>query len=216
MSRYTINPRWEAQIRNVIEKATEVYDRASMFRFDLRFPDNGAYSDEPMLRDAPSSHTSCEDRIMTQFIESLKAQVKADIDKRVKYGTSYDRTEVIYAWKREASGDNGKTHYHLIIIVNKDCYQTVGKFSGKHNLAYMIKTAWSRVLGLPFEDAEGLVHFPKDYYIWLVKKSPDFEKNKRVAIKRAGYLAKNETVLRGDGRRNIGYSIGIGKHIKEE
>ena len=99
-------------------------------------------------------------------------------------------------------------------MVNKDCYQTVGKFSGKHNLAYMIKTAWSRALGLPFEDAEGLVHFPKGYYIWMDNKSPDFENNKRTAIARAGYLAKNETVIQGDGRRNFGCSIGIEKHFK--
>lgn len=214
MAKYSKNPKWEAPIRFMIENGARIYPRTAIFRFDLRFPDNGAYSDDPMLRDAPSSHTKSEDGIKKRFIESLKAQVKADINKRVKYGTSYSRTEVFYAWKREASGDIGKTHYHLVIMVNKDCYQTVGKFSGKYNLAYMIKTAWARALGLPFEDAEGLVHFPKDYYIWMDKNSTNFEKNKRAAIERAGYLAKNETVIRGDGRRNFGCSIGIEKHFK--
>jgi hypothetical protein len=63
-------------------------------------------------------------------------------------------------WVRQI-GQEGRPHYHFVLLLNKDAYHTVGRFhSGRENLYSRLQSARASALRISFEDADGLVHAP--------------------------------------------------------
>lgn len=54
----------------------------------------------------------------------------------------------------------GRKHYHVILLLNKDTWCSLGDFSEPSSLATMIQEAWCSALHLEPWQGDGLVHFP--------------------------------------------------------
>ncbi len=72
----------------------------------------------------------------------------------------------------------------------------------------MVNRAWASALGLTADEIVGLVHIPERPMYTLNRNHPSarFQKDLNEVAVRLAYLAKNETKILGDGRRNFGCS----------
>jgi len=175
------------KIKSVFDKTLEEYSRVYVLRFDLRFP-QGYFTFD-------SDHIS-------KFIESIKAKMDADLNRKNKKGMCHLR----YVWAKEQdTSDN--PHYHVAIFLNKDVYFVHGELSAHEgNLSAMIRQAWASSLGLSFHEIVGCVHFPKHCGYWVDKNSMFFIGQYNDCFQRLSYLAKVETKIFQCGLKNFGSS----------
>lgn len=54
-----------------------------------------------------------------------------------------------------------RKHYHVILLLNKDTWCSLGDFSEPSSLATMIQQAWCSALHLESWQGDGLVHFSR-------------------------------------------------------
>lgn len=54
----------------------------------------------------------------------------------------------------------GRKHYHVILLLNKDTWCSLGDFTVPSSLATLIQLAWCSALHLEPWQGNGLVHFP--------------------------------------------------------
>ncbi|WAT84363.1 inovirus Gp2 family protein [Delftia acidovorans] len=176
---------------NNIRKAINQYGRACMIRFDLHVPENCELL-------AASSNL-----LMSKFFASLKAKIKHSQGMSRKTGNRVHDTEVRYQWCREIS-QTGKVHYHIVLLLNHNSYNSIGKFDlDSNNMYSRIHEAWGSALGVHPEDLQGLIHIPTNptYCIW----SSD-ERSFQDAFYRASYLCKFETKVYEQGIHSFGGS----------
>ncbi|TFB36485.1 inovirus Gp2 family protein [Pseudomonas sp. F01002] len=89
---------------------------------------------------------------------SVRIQSARERSRRLN-GTAH-QTRVRWCWFREI-GQEGRPHYHFVLLLNRDAYYTVGRFqSERENLYSRIQSAWASALRISFEDADGLAHVP--------------------------------------------------------
>lgn len=62
----------------------------------------------------------------------------------------------------------GRKHYHVILLLNKDTWCSLGDFSEPSSLATMIQEAWCSALHLEPWQGDGLVHFSR----WTPSRKP--------------------------------------------
>ncbi|HFD4028179.1 inovirus Gp2 family protein [Vibrio parahaemolyticus] len=173
--------------KDVFDKTLEEYPRVYVLRFDLRFP-QGYFTND-------SDHIS-------KFIESLKAKMDSDLNRKNKRGMCNLR----YVWAKEQdTSDN--PHYHVAIFLNKDVYFTHGRINADEgNLSAIIHQAWASSLGLSNHEVVGCVHFPKHCGYWVDKNSMFFNGQYNDCFQRLSYLAKVETKVFQCGLKNFGSS----------
>ncbi|MFI3276032.1 inovirus-type Gp2 protein, partial [Vibrio sp.] len=114
-----------------------------------------------------------------------------------------------YIWCKEIDKSENP-HYHLVIFLNKDNFQSLGDFKRvirderkcKH-LYQMLLCAWSRVLGVELEEAHKVVYIPdnatykvRSFEGEAVAGNNDFTK----LFNRSIYLAKARTQAIGVSR----------------
>lgn len=181
-------------IKNLINKSLIAHNRITALRIDLRFPMNKIdYRSDPI--------------VITKFIESLKSKIKADIKNKEKEWGRNLFSSFHYAWAKEYGMKNNHKHYHLLILVNKDIYYSVGNYKeSSDNLSSMIKQAWCSALNLSYPEFKSLVHFPENGCLYLDKNSPDINTQIELLMNRASYLAKNHTKNYNNGERSFGCS----------
>lgn len=185
----------EYLIRNykVINQALIKYIKVFAVRVDLRFPDE---------------YEPYDNRTVTRFIESLKAQVKADYTSKAKHSDGFvHKSDVLYIWVQE-TGDHNKPHYHLCLFFNGNAYRSLGKFElGRSNMYNRIVKAWASALAIMPINAQGLVHIPKRPYYFL-ERIMIFTKAfaLRVLFMRLSYFAKVDSKHYGDRRHHYGCS----------
>lgn len=195
-----------SELNRTIELALAEYPRVLAFRVDLRLPQGIELPDY--------AYTN---QVISRFFESFTRKIQyhqATVGKR-----GYARgCKVRYVWSRE-TGQGGKQHYHLLILLNRDAYYTVGQLSSERvNMIDRLQEAWASALGLSVWLVEGLVHIPKkatyrvdrkprerkvagsDYKV-LVDELPEL-------FYRASYLCKVATKSYGDRQRGFGASRG--------
>jgi hypothetical protein len=179
-------------LNGVIQRALDDCPRIFAFRFDLRFPAD---------LDLPDHLYTNE--VMDRFLESFKAKIRHN---RLKAGLSrkyIHDTKVRYVWAREI-GCSGKPHYHVLILLNRDAFNALGKFEpGRDNIFNRLVEAWASALRLSVDEASGLVHIPDNPVYHLHR---DDEREQRELFFRASYLCKAETKAYGDGQHGFGYS----------
>lgn len=193
MDGYRYNAEYQAINFNTIIKAVSTYPRLMALRFDLRFPlvDTSVESDS---------------RVITRFIASLKAKIRADLRRKEKAWNRKLSCELNYVWVREYGGENGRKHYHLLIFLNKDIYYSLGDYRARTgNLCAMIKQAWCSATRLTHPDFFSLVNFGRVFY--LDRNSAEIGWQINQVAECANYLAKNVTKRYGDGERSIGSSL---------
>jgi hypothetical protein len=130
----------------VIHASWAEYPRTWAVRIDLRFPKHADYD--------PA------DACITRFIESLKAKVRHDRRRAASQNRYSHDSQVRYVWAREF-GQEGKAHYHVLLLFNRDAYFTLGSYTSlEENMYQRINRAWANSLYISYEAALGLAQMP--------------------------------------------------------
>ncbi|WP_041472822.1 inovirus Gp2 family protein [Vibrio atlanticus] len=178
------------KLYDTIDKAVTQHPRTTAIRVDLRLAKSLLFDDTGVIKN---------------FIASLDAQIQADLSRKKRRGQTARSCKVRYAWCKERSTSLSH-HYHLVLLLNKDVYHSLGRFDQKGNLSDMIKKAWCRTLDIKANEGDTLVHFPDCPTYWLDKNSDKFDQQVDSLFKRVSYLAKVETKHYGDKTRSFGCS----------
>ncbi|HBA8308526.1 TPA: inovirus Gp2 family protein, partial [Escherichia coli] len=104
----------------------------------------------------------------SRFFGSLKAKIQAYQRKKRRANKRVRATTLRYFWCREFGKEKGRKHYHVILLLNKDTWCSLGDFSEPSSLATMIQEAWCSALHLEPWQGDGLVHFSR----WTPSRKP--------------------------------------------
>lgn len=162
--------------------------------------------------------------LVGRFIQSLRAQIDADMARRKREGRTAPSWRLEYVCVREQE-DSYRHHFHVGLFLNGDCYRGLGVLPGGRgggsfdpdipvdrsaatadSLAKRIVMAWARALGRSMEQAVGLVHFSEGGTYWIKRGSPLSDSQLAGLFNRLSYLAKESTKQFGHGGRNLRYS----------
>lgn len=200
-----LNPIYVKRIYETINGALNEYPRLLAVRVDLRLLDED-------LRDCLTNYNP-DTGVITRFIASLRAKITASRKHMEKEGKRTFPCNVRDVWAREFNAE-GKKHYHVLLIINRDAYPSLGGYGGlwegekSEGLALMVFKAWISALGLENMKYKRLVYFPESCCYHLNNSSYCFEREYILLMQRALYLAKKRSKSNEDGYRNFGYSIG--------
>jgi hypothetical protein len=185
------------KIDSVIFNSLTEHPRSLVIRCDLRLPKTSSCPDYPFAN---------ESNVISKFVDSFKAKVFADLQKKIKFGTRVHPCSIRYIWTKERK-EAETCHYHVALFLNNDTYNSLGdySYSGKNN-ATRITEAWASSLSMDFHEAKKLVHFPRNPLYYLNTKSSNFSVVYKQLFYRLSYFAKIETKLYGDGCKNFGCS----------
>lgn len=197
---WTENKRYKQRIKDTLDKALKEHPRTLVLKIELYIPDTSYNADSTL---------------MTRFIASLNAQIAADIQKRSNNGARVHPCTLRFVWAREFHED-GRKHYHLGLLFNKDTYAYPGTYhpdeKGQytHNLSLMIMEAWIRTLRLDkdvdYQKHYWLINFADNFYFHLNKNQISFISGYPLVLDRLRYLAKEYSKDHSDGQRNFGCS----------
>ncbi|WP_152529135.1 inovirus Gp2 family protein [Stutzerimonas azotifigens] len=186
-----------SDLKRTIDLALAEYPRVLAFRVDLRLPQGVELPDY--------AYTN---QVISRFFESFTKKIQYHQERVAE--RSYSRgCKVRYVWSREI-GQGGRQHYHLLILLNRDAYYTIGRLgSDRVNMIGRIEESWAGALGLPVDMMTGLVHIPKnaEYLIDRVKRQGKGDELADLFY-RASYLCKKATKSYGDRQRGFGASRG--------
>lgn len=186
-----------SDLKHTIELAMAEYPRVLAFRVDLRLPQGIDLPDY--------AYTN---QVISRFFESLSKKIQyhqARVAER-----SYSRgCKVRYVWSREI-GQGGRQHYHLLILLNRDAYYTIGRLGSERvNMISRIEGSWAGALGLSLDQVRGLVHIPKgaEYRVDREIRRGEVDELPDLFF-RASYLCKVATKSYGDRQRGFDTSQG--------
>ena len=186
-----LNYQYLTTLDNTVQDMLDDYTRVFALRVELHLPDNELIN---------------HSRLMTRFISSLKAQLKAYERKRSKLGTRIYPNTLRYVWAREIGTENELEHYHLVLLFNKDAYHLLGSYRVAGTLANRIRKAWFSALGEAVGDRLELVPFPKSASYYIDGNSLDYEDQLDSLMYRASYLCKTRTKVISSRVRSFGAS----------
>lgn len=182
-----------ADLKRTIDSAMAEYPRVFAFRVDLRLPQDSTYTN----------------RVISRFFESFTRKIRYDQDRLRKRNRHARGCNVRYVWTREI-GEFGRQHYHLLILLNRDAYYTVGRLDSKReNMISRMEESWASALGISGEQMRALVHIPEnaEYRVDRNVRSGDEDELPDLFC-RASYLCKTATKSYGDRQRGFGTSRG--------
>ncbi len=145
------NAYWLSRFDSLLDSALAQHRAVSLIRVDLRFPE---YMPVTIMDPDPDS------AVISRFFASLKAKIQAYQRKKRCANQRVHATSLRYFWCREFGKMYGRKHYHVILLLNKDTWCSIGDFSESSSLATMIQEAWCSALHLEPWQGDGLVHFP--------------------------------------------------------
>ncbi|MGZ0302454.1 inovirus Gp2 family protein [Citrobacter freundii] len=187
-------PSYANRIQQTITTAINCHPRLACFFVTLRFPQ------DIKSRDGK--------RTISRFFDALKYQINEYVDYKRLSGKRAHPTTLYYLWAREFGFKNGNKHYHVVLMLNKDTFHTLGDYnfsiSTPDSLSNLIQKAWCSALDLPPEAYHNLASAPdKRPCMWIENNDP-FQK--AAAEQRMLYLAKEYSKQNGDGERSFGCS----------
>ncbi|SEB45796.1 Protein of unknown function [Pseudomonas marginalis] len=125
-----------ADLKRTICLALDQYPRVLAFRVNLRLPC------DIELDDYIDSN-----EVISRFFASFKSKVKHHREIAARRYQHAHSCKVRYVWARE-QGWRGRPHYHLLILLNRDAFYTVGKIaSDRANMFSRLNEAWASALG---------------------------------------------------------------------
>ncbi|MET1068530.1 MAG: inovirus Gp2 family protein [Pseudomonas prosekii] len=187
-----------SRLKRTIDQALAQYPRVLAFRVDLRLP-----------QDIDLPNHVYTNQVISRFIASFNAKIEHNRDKARERNHYARDCKVRYVWAREV-GQRGIPHYHLLILLNRDAYYTVGRLrSERANNISRMEEAWASALGLSVDQVRGLVHIPEnpEYRIDRYVRPGD-EDELPALFHRASYLCKAATKSYGDRLRGFDTSRG--------
>lgn len=182
-----------AVLADVLENVLSQYPRVFAFRCDLRLPAGTEKSDQ-----------ADSNEMLNRFFASLKAKITHSRELARKKNGYAHTSSVRYVWAREMGAINGHVHYHLVILLNADAFNTLGQFElGRSNLFNRIIEAWAGAWAIETSLSQGLVEFPADSRYLLRRGEDAITAN---FFYRASYLCKVATKPFGQGVHCFGAS----------
>ncbi len=141
------NAYWLSRFDSLLDSALAQHRAVSLIRVDLRFPE---------YMPATIMDTDLDSAVISRFFESLKAKIQAYQRKKRCANQRVHATSLRYFWCREFGKEKGRKHYHVILLLNKDTWCSIGDFSESSSLATMIQEAWCSALHLePWQGRHG-------------------------------------------------------------
>ncbi|MCR1803416.1 inovirus Gp2 family protein [Escherichia coli O1:HNT] len=153
------NAYWLSRFDSLLDSALSQHRAVSLIRVDLRFPE---YMPVTIMDPDPDS------AVISRFFASLKAKIQAYQRHKRRANKRVRATTLRYFWCREFGKEKGRKHYHVILLLNKDTWCSLGDFSEPSSLATMIQEAWCSALHLEPWQGDGLVHFSR----WTPSRKP--------------------------------------------
>lgn len=206
-TRNSMNKNYLTTMHRVIDNAIAEHPRTMLILAILRMP-YSRFDDMP----CPSVYNQRE-KLLSRFIDSLKAKLRAHANRIKKAGKRCHQTNLRYFWVRETGPENQHEHYHVGLLVNKDAFCSLGLFhSERNNLGSYIEEAWVSGLGLSVDNVanmgeyETLVHFPEHPLYYLNCNSTGYDDVWRDMTVRLEYYAKDFSKDYSRQIRSIGYS----------
>jgi hypothetical protein len=187
-----------SRLKHTIHLAVDQYPRAMAFRADLHLP---------LGIDLPDYAYTNE--VISDFFESFTKKIQYHQD-RVRERDGYARgCKVRYVWARE-TGRGDRPHYHLLILLNRDAYYTMGRLDSERvNMISRMEESWAGALGLSVDQVGGLVNIPKNAEYRVNRYVRRGEVDELPALfHRASYLCKAATKSYGDRQRGFDTSKG--------
>lgn len=151
------NDYWLSRFESILNSALVQHRAVSLIRVDLRFPE---YMPVTIMDPDPDSAVISVFRIPESQNSGLPAE-KRWANQRVH------ATSLRYFWCREFGKMYGRKHYHVILLLNKDTWCSLGDFSEPSSLATMIREAWCSALHLEPRKAMAWSIFP-----WTPSRKP--------------------------------------------
>lgn len=180
------------KIDQTIDSALNRYPRVCAIRVDIRLPN--------ALHQFP-------DDFIRGFFKSLRQRIKSDQQHKATNATRSYNCTADYFWVREASEKMGGNHYHLVILVNKDAYHTLGDMNRTHgNMYARIVQSLASVLGVSFQQAKSSLNVPDNPIYYIDRNSPEYFLQKAALFTRASYFAKHRTKVYTSHLRHFGCS----------
>lgn len=203
LNKYDLNNTYLDRMDRTIENALNEHPRTLAVRVDLRLP-LIRFNDE-LDRDLPNIYRYDRSNLITKFINSFKAKIKADLNRKYKNGKRVHPCTPRYIWCRERDTSINE-HFHMLLLLNKDTYHRLGDYQSEGNLSSMVNSAWASALGCFDDEVRHLVHFPDKGCYYINKNSDDYHQQLEDLFRRVSYLAKKRTKCYGEGYRNFGTS----------
>lgn len=190
---------WEylSDLKHTIELTMAEHPRVLALRVDLHLPQHINLPDY--------AYTN---QVISRFFESLSRKIRYHQVKVAESG--YARgCKVRYVWSRETPR-GGRPHYHLLILLNRDAYYTIGRLGSKRvNMISRIEESWAGALGPSVDQVRGLVHIPENAEYRIDRNVRHGEIDELPALfYRASYLCKVATKSYGDRQRGFDTSRG--------
>ncbi|MCM8743431.1 MULTISPECIES: inovirus Gp2 family protein [Pseudomonas] len=185
-------------LNRTIACALDQYPRVIAFRVDLRLP---------RLMGVPDDALS--NSVISRFLESFKAKIEHNRKNAREQNKYAHGCRVRYVWARERS-EGGRQHYHLLILLNRDAYYTVGRLQPQRpNMITRMQEAWASALKCEIEQVRGLVHIPSnaEYRVDREVRPGNVDQLPEL-FHRASYLCKAATKRYGEGAHGFGFSRG--------
>lgn len=204
MNSYTANygpliSHYVQRFKQTIDNALKEYPRVFALRVDLRLPDNEDQSDNE------------DSTLITRFITSMKAQIRADLYRKKQAGKRTYPCRVRYIWVREFNMEE-KKHYHVLLLLNKDAYAYPGNYRqlgsdvNMGGFISMVNKAWLRTLKRSDKKYHTLTYVPKNAFYHLNRKNGETHHEYLDLIGRVNYMAKERSKSNADGQRCFGCS----------
>ena len=198
------NKHYLNRIIETIDYAVDEHKRTYGLRVDLRFPsicqEHDCLSRDEIINEAPNRN-----KLISKFIESLKAKICAKDKQDRKLDKRVWQSNIRYIWCRERKSSEND-HYHVVLFFNKDKFHLPGNYQNSQSLYSLITSAWISALGLKYYNKRGLVQCAQGTTKYLDKNSADFDEEYSKLFKHVSYLAKKHTKHYGEGNRNFGCS----------
>ncbi|HBO0334671.1 TPA: inovirus Gp2 family protein [Pseudomonas aeruginosa] len=187
-----------SSLKRTIELAMAQYSRVLAIRVDLHLPQGIELPDH-----------AYENQVISDFFESFRKRIQYHQEK-VRARDGYARgCKVRYVWAREI-GQDGRPHYHVLILLNGNAYFTVGRLrSERVNMISRMQESWANALRLPVDLVRNAVHITEnaEYQIDQRARLGDQDQLPELFY-RASYLCKEATKSFGDRQRSFDTSRG--------
>ncbi|RSB14994.1 inovirus Gp2 family protein [Citrobacter farmeri] len=192
------------RIEQTIDKALDEYPRVMAIRVELHMPVCRPLCDMLLADDYARTDAAA----ISRFNASLNAKIKHYELKQKKAGKRVRETSSRIVWAREFCPTNNKKHYHVLLLLNRDAFNSLGSFEGnKGTLLRIIREAWMSAIGLIYPKDKELVKIPENPCYYVNVKDGKLSEAYRKLIFRSSYLAKEKSKCFTDGERNFGCSI---------
>ena len=188
----SLNADYQQAFYDVIRNAVYEFPRTVTLRVDLRFPRRYQYGES--------------NKEVTRFIESLKAKLLADCQRKNHRWKRNRPNRLRYVWVREVGELNRRKHYHVLLLLNKDVYHGAGNYNADDSLYALIQQAWCSALRLESTKYRALANMAENGCYYLNRNAPGYMQHVTELLKRMEYLAKDHTKCYDDGYRSIGTS----------